>query len=99
LYKSNLCNKMVIKYALVEPKLPLILVFAQRWSLYRGGLWKVVINQKFHPNIHVHQDLIVSVFHFPFPLFPNALLTAYSQFWSGNWKRQKRKMESGNGNG
>jgi len=34
----------------------------------------MVINQKFHPNIHVHQDLIVSVFHFhfPFPLFPNA---------------------------
>jgi len=47
------------------------------WSLYRSGLcidsiffipiyglWKVVINQRFYPNLHVHQDLTVSGFHF-----------------------------------
>jgi len=34
------------------------------WSLHRGGLWKVVIHQRFYPNLHVHQDLTVSVFHF-----------------------------------
>jgi len=45
-------------------------VFAQ------GGLWKVVIHQRFYPNAHVHQDLTVPIFHFHFwflfPLFPIA---------------------------
>jgi len=41
----------------------------------RGSLWKVVINQRFYPNLNVHQDLTISVFHFrfPFPLFPIVL--------------------------
>ena len=38
--------------------------------MYRGGLYKVVINQRFYPSIHLHQVLTVSVFrfHFPFPV-------------------------------
>jgi len=40
--------------------------------VYRGGLQKVILNQRFYPKIHLHQVLTASVFHFhyqlPFPV-------------------------------
>ena len=39
-------------------------LFAQRWSLIKG----------FTLNIHLHQALTFSIFQFPFPLFPIALI-------------------------
>ena len=47
------------------------------WSLYRGGLQKVVLNQRFYTKNHLHQVLTVSVFHFHF-LFPVSISTVSS---------------------
>jgi len=57
LYRSDLCNKVVIKYALVIFG-TYIAVFLHKWSLYSLNM---VINQRFYPNLHVHQDLTVSI--------------------------------------
>jgi len=65
--------------------------------LYRGGLQKVVLNQRFYPKIHLHQVLTVSVFHFHFP-FPVSISTVSNcPLETVENGKQKQKMENGNG--
>ena len=70
--RSYLVTRLSTPWPSLEPNC--CVVFAQRWSLYRGALQKVVLNQRFYPKIHLHEVLAVSVFHFHFP-FPVSIST------------------------
>ena len=55
--RCSLYNKLVIKYALLS---------CAMWSLLSSGLLEVVNKQRFYFNIHVYEDLSISIFYFHF---------------------------------